>query len=114
MRVQNGNTRVFRYNQTFTSITASMRDLLFSVPMSDNRFEIGNAEITSGRVVYRHICPACNTIDLKPAGGIIKGQKADGNRWLIDATVYLKADLPGQAVSDTLHVKQYFIPGEVN
>ncbi|MBE7176175.1 MAG: hypothetical protein INR69_07220 [Mucilaginibacter polytrichastri] len=108
--------RVFRYTSARggkDSLLMATNELLFAAPLSGDRFEIGNAEIQSGQIIYRFICPACDFIPMEAKSGRIKGQKADGNRWLIDATVYLGADIHGTPYSDTLHIKQYFTPGEV-
>ena len=76
--------------------------------LNQTRFLITDKQIRDGAVTYVNACPTCFLAPLKPVGGYVKGSKADGNRWLIDAVVVLQD--ASAKYSDTLYLKQYFTP----
>lgn len=103
-RVIPGNRRVFISESTTAT---SVSRLLISAPADGNTFTLDKSAIRSGFTAYAFSCINCDNIPLHPVDGQVKGEKADRNRWLIDARIVLAGPQNDTPV-DTLYVKQYF------
>ncbi|MFC5284187.1 hypothetical protein [Pedobacter alpinus] len=114
MALKAGSYRLFIAESDYSSVVAQ-RTLYFKAPMEGNSFQINENAIKAGAVVYKFVCPTCNWIDYKPIAGYVKGinttpdKPAAEAKWLIEASVILKADLTDSEIRDTLYVKQYFV-----
>lgn len=105
-RVKPGKYNVFTYERKSND---NSNDLLLGVDPRTNEtsFLLGKKEIQNGQVAYRFSCPACNTVDLKPADGFVKGKKINDTSWLLDIKIAL-AEVTTGKTWDTLKLKQYF------
>jgi hypothetical protein len=102
-RVVPGNFRVFQAKFKNQYSTASY---FFKIDRRDGQFYIASSQIRN-TVGYTFYCPACNSIQLSPAAGYIKGSRIANNKWLIDAAIIMTIDNVSQ-YRDTVHLKQYF------
>jgi hypothetical protein len=113
-----GNYKVFTALKTYSG---SQTNIFILAPKSGNSFILRNSDIKNGLVRMQYISMGYPA-GFKPVGGEVKGknllpdQNLDQSKWLIEAKIYLAADLNekgDQKLKDTLYLKQYFYPNFV-
>ncbi|WP_207427892.1 hypothetical protein [Pedobacter sp. SYSU D00535] len=82
--------------------------------MQGTSFSFADKEVKTN-VNFKTICTVCNTFDLKPLSGSVKGlntdpqKPADQTKWLLDIHVVL-GTVDTEVPVDTILLKQYFYP----
>lgn len=115
--LKEGSYRLFFAD--YNSLVGMQRTLIIKAPMRGSNFQMNEKAIKDGAVIYKFVCPTCNTINYKPIGGSVKGinttpdKPADQTKWLIEASIVLGGDQNesgDQKLKDTVYIKQFFYP----
>jgi len=92
--------------------------LYIKAPMAGDHFALGKSDILAERVKLIQTCIYCNSIDMKPIDGYVKGtnitpdKQADQTKWLLEIKLYLESE--GKPLAkDTINITQYFYPNFV-
>jgi len=92
--------------------------IYIKAPMEGNRFVLDKADILAERVKLIEVCAFCNSLNMKPVDGYVKGtnvspeKRADQTKWQLEIKLYLESE-DDALTKDTLTINQHFYPNFV-